>query len=299
MYSFARKPIWLAGHALAGGLLAIFVIAGFWQLSRHNEVRDRNAAVAERMEMPPLDADRFFEAVTGSEVIEQFEYRSVSLPKVDFDWDELVLIRNRSLGGRAGCHLVVPAEATSASDQASYGVLVLAGWLPEVGCAAAPDDESDAAAVIAIRLATPTPITGRIRTSQERGLLGPTDPAEGRLSTLARVDVERINRQTTLDLVPVYIERTGQQIATDDASERFEDVTAETPTGETLAWGENTALDLTMLSPVPIPPPELDSGPHLGYTFQWFSFAAVAIVGYTLVLRHQARKGDSEQIVDD
>lgn len=299
MYSFARKPIWLAGHALAGSLLVIFAIAGFWQLSRHNEVSDRNTAITERMEMRPLDADQFFAAVTDSESIDQLEYRLVSLPKVDFVWDEWVLIRNRSLGGRAGCHLAVPAKATSTGDEASLGVLVLAGWLPELGCTAARGDGSDSADVIAIRLATPTPITGRIRTSQERGLLGPTDPAEGRLSTLARVDVERINRQTTLDLVPVYIERTDQPIADDGAPERFEDVNAETPAGETLAWGEDTAVDLTMLSPAPLPPPKLDAGPHLSYTFQWFSFALVAIVGYTLVLRHQARKGGSEQIADD
>ena len=299
MYRFARRPIWLAGHALAGGLLVVFVIAGFWQLNRHNEVRDRNAAAAERMDMRPLDADRFFEAVSEVGRTDELEYRTVSLPSVSLHYDEMVVIRNRSLGGRAGCHLAVPAEATSVSDEASLGVLVLAGWLPEVGCAAMSGDESDSADAVFLRLATPTPITGRIRLSQERGLLGPTDPAEGRLFTFARVDVERINRQTTLDLVPVYIERTDQQIAADDAAERFEDVTAKTPAGETLTWGENTAVDATMLSPVPLPPPALDAGPHLGYTFQWFSFAAVAIVGYTLVLRHQARKGESEQIADD
>ena len=299
MYRFARRPIWLAGHALAGGLLVIFVIAGFWQLSRHNEVSDRNAAITERQDMQPLDADRFFEAVTDGESIDQLEYRTVNLAMVNLHYDEMVVIRNRSLGGRAGCHLAVPAEATTGSDEPSRGVLVLAGWLPEMGCAAMGGNESDPADAVFIRLATPTPITGRIRLSQERGLLGPTDPAEGRLSTFARVDVERINRQTTLDLVPVYIERTDQQIAVDDAAERFEDVTADTPTGETLAWGENTAVDRTMLSPVSLPPPELNAGPHLGYTLQWFSFAAVAIVGYTLVLRHQARRGESEQIADD
>lgn len=299
MYNFARKPIWLAGHALASGLLVIFMIAGLWQLSRHNEVRDRNSLIAERMEMRPLDADRFFEAVSEGGLTDELEYRSVSLPMVNLDYGEMVLIRNRSLGGRAGCHLAVPAEATSVSDAASQGVLVLAGWLPERPCAAVRGDESDSADAVFARLATPTPITGRIRTSQERGMLGPTDPAEGRLSTFARVDVERINRQTTLDLVPVYIERTDQQVDADGALEQFEDVTAKTPTGETLPWGENTAVDVTMLSPVPLPSPELDAGPHLGYTFQWFSFAAVAIVGYTLVLRHQARKGESEQIADD
>lgn len=278
MYSFARKPIWLAGHALAGGLLVIFVIAGFWQLSRHGEVRDRNAAILERQDMPALDADRFFEAVADPEAIDQLEYRAVSLAVERFDWNEAVQIRNRSLDGIAGCHLAVPAAAIPGDSAEPFGVLVVAGWLPQSVCATASVGAS-ASDDVALRLADSGHITGRIRTSQERGLLGPADPAEGRLGTLARVDVDRIDRQTTLDLVPVYVEVTG----------------AAGPNGSPIELNPDDAG----ISPVPLPPPELDAGPHLGYTIQWFSFAAVAVVGYTLVLRHQARKGESEEIVDD
>lgn len=31
-------------------------------------------------------------------------------------------------------------------------------------------------------------------------------------------------------------------------------------------------------------PPKLDEGPHLGYAIQWFSFAAIAIIGWIIVL---------------
>jgi surfeit locus 1 family protein len=31
--------------------------------------------------------------------------------------------------------------------------------------------------------------------------------------------------------------------------------------------------------PRPVPPPPLDEGPHLGYALQWFSFAAIGVVG--------------------
>ena len=278
MYSFARAPIWLAGHALAGGLLVVFLIAGFWQLSRHGEVRGRNAAAAERMEMPPLDADRFFEAVSDPQLRAELEYRTVTLPVERVDWHEAVQIRNRSLGGVAGCHLAVPAAAISDDSAEPFGVLVIAGWLPQSGCATASVDASVSDDVV-LRLPDSGHITGRIRTSQERGLLGPADPAEGRLATLARVDVDRIDRQTALDLLGVYVEVTG----------------AAGPNGAPIELNP----DEVGISPVPLPPPELDAGPHLGYTFQWFSFAAVAIVGYTFVLRHQARKGESEQIADD
>jgi cytochrome oxidase assembly protein ShyY1 len=41
--------------------------------------------------------------------------------------------------------------------------------------------------------------------------------------------------------------------------------------------------------PVPAPPPELTDGPHLSYAFQWFAFAAVALVGGLLLARRAPR----------
>jgi surfeit locus 1 family protein len=35
----------------------------------------------------------------------------------------------------------------------------------------------------------------------------------------------------------------------------------------------------------PVPQPELDEGPHLGYAVQWFIFSTIAFVGYPIVLR--------------
>ncbi len=279
MYSFARKPIWLAGHALAGGLLVIFVIAGFWQLSRHNEVSDRNAAITERQDMQPLDAGGFFEAVSHTDLADELEHRLVTLP-VDRDgWSyryEAVQIRGRSLNGLPGCHFASPVAAASSDSDEPHGVLLVEGWLPQRTCTAWLDGEIG---VIGSRLPRASQITGRIRFSQERGRFGPTDPAQGRLESLARTDVERIDQQTTLDLAPVYLEL----------------VSARAASGSRIKLGASMP-GLAVPQPVP---PELDAGPHLGYTVQWFSFAAVAIVGYTLVLRHQARKGESEQIADD
>jgi surfeit locus 1 family protein len=36
--------------------------------------------------------------------------------------------------------------------------------------------------------------------------------------------------------------------------------------------------------PHPLPPPELDAGPHLGYAVQWFSFGAIALIGWVVLL---------------
>lgn len=36
--------------------------------------------------------------------------------------------------------------------------------------------------------------------------------------------------------------------------------------------------------PIRLKPPEMDEGPHLGYAIQWFSFAGIAMIGWTAVL---------------
>ena len=41
--------------------------------------------------------------------------------------------------------------------------------------------------------------------------------------------------------------------------------------------------------PALAPLPELSEGPHLSYAIQWFTFAAVAIVGGVILLRRDRR----------
>ena len=156
--------------------------------------------------MQPLDADRFFEAVSDPDTADDLEHRLVTLPIAPDGWDywnEGVQIRHRSLNGSPGCHLATPVAATSNDNAEPFGVLLVEGWLPQRACTGWLQGE---VAVIASRIGAASQITGRVRVSQERGRLGPTDPAQGRLESLARTDVERIDQQTTLDLVPVYLE---------------------------------------------------------------------------------------------
>lgn len=42
--------------------------------------------------------------------------------------------------------------------------------------------------------------------------------------------------------------------------------------------------------PIRLRPPELDEGPHMGYAVQWFSFAAIAVIGwFIMVFRRKGR----------
>lgn len=46
--------------------------------------------------------------------------------------------------------------------------------------------------------------------------------------------------------------------------------------------------------PRPLPPPPLDEGPHLSYAIQWFSFAAIGLIGWIVLLLRGERgeRGD-------
>jgi surfeit locus 1 family protein len=52
------------------------------------------------------------------------------------------------------------------------------------------------------------------------------------------------------------------------------------------APGERPAPD----RPVRLSPPELDEGPHKSYAIQWFSFAAIALVGAVAYVRSERRR---------
>jgi surfeit locus 1 family protein len=41
--------------------------------------------------------------------------------------------------------------------------------------------------------------------------------------------------------------------------------------------------------PYPVALPTLDDGPHLGYAIQWFSFAAIAVIGFGILLVRSSR----------
>lgn len=112
-------------------------------------------------------------------------------------------------------------------------------------------------------------VTGRLRTpdSPTPGTFGPRDPPEGELTQSYYVDVGRLQPQMPYELVPAYIVLTS----------------VEPPhPGE---------------MPLPLPPPDLGEGPHLGYAIQWFSFAAIGVIGYVFLMRHVVR-GAAERAED-
>jgi len=106
-------------------------------------------------------------------------------------------------------------------------------------------------------------VTGLAEPGETRRGLGPRDSAEGHLAVLPRIDLPRIQAQVPYDLYPVFV-----QLATQDPAQ--------------------AAI------PTPVPPEALDDGPHLSYAMQWFSFTAIGLIGWPLVIRRAARDRAAE-----
>ena len=175
------------------------------------------------------------------------EFRRVTVTGT-FDYANEIILRNRTRDERPGVHVITPLRI-SGSDKA---VLVDRGWIPY--------EQTDPQARRAFRGPTTAEVRGIVHASQSPpGGLGPVDPPVGpgrpRLDAWYRIDVPHIQQQTPYPLLPFYIEQSPQPGAPDLPWRSEEDVA-------------------------------LDEGPHLSYAIQWFSFATILIVGYTVRAGH-------------
>ncbi len=184
-YAFARKPIWLAGAAIAVVMASLFVVLGMWQLRRHEERRELNAVFDSRLEAPIAQL-----ATVEWDDPEAFRYRRVEASGT-YDGGSEVVVRNRSFRGSSGYHLVVPLLLASGD-----AVLVDRGF---VSLAAGDAGE------YAPPRSGPVVVTGILLVSERRGTFGPRDPPEGILDRVSRIDVARIQQQSAVELLPGFL----------------------------------------------------------------------------------------------
>jgi surfeit locus 1 family protein len=91
---------------------------------------------------------------------------------------------------------------------------------------------------------------------------GARDPETGELDAVFFTNLARLEQQMPYTLEPHYLRLTSQRPQPGDY-------------------------------PVMLEPEKLDSGSHLGYAMQWFSFAIIGVVGYTILLRSVVRDAAS------
>lgn len=185
-------------------------------------------------------------------------YRRVTVAGT-FDSRLSIVLPGRALRGTPGVHVVTPLVFPGGA-----AVLVNRGWLPSPDAATVDlSDLPDAGEVVIDGLALPFPGTEHRRAASRPG----SDVDIVRPDTFRRVwyvpDESALRAQFPYDLGAVLI----QALPSENAPEFPERLEA----------------------------PPLDPGPHLGYAVQWFSFAAIALAGWFLVLMKS--RGPQNEVV--
>lgn len=241
MYAFARRPLWIVSHVLVAVLLVTMAAAGVWQLQRHNQKQELADRIDARADGPVDELDHVLTSRTGEAEYDAIEFTHVIL-RGRWIPEEQIAVRNRSLGGSAGLWVITPVDLGNGTAVAvNRGYVPSGEQIPE-----APQGEVE--------------LTGYLKQTQTRERIGPSDPADGTLDTLNRVDLERLDQQTELPLLGAWVQ---MEASAPSQSDRYPEL---------------------------LPRPTVEEGPsHLSYAGQWFAFTFIGLIGYPLVLRRIAR----------
>jgi surfeit locus 1 family protein len=241
---------WLLATLLVLAASAVMARLGIWQLDRLTERQAFNARVLEQRDADVLTLDQA--ALTDD--LYSMEYRRVNVTG-QYLSDEIVL-RNQVWQTEFGTQLGVKLYTPLLIDGTNTAILVERGWIPD------EDAELPARAKYAEN-ATVT-VLGQLRRAETSFTLNlhpdPTlSPNQTRLETWNNLDLDRLSAQMSVDLLPVYLQRIPE--------------------------GEQTEPPFAA-----IPELDLSEGSHFGYAVQWFSFAAILLVGYVVYITRQEEK---------
>jgi surfeit locus 1 family protein len=228
----------------------ICIRLGIWQLDRLAQRREFNTHFVAMSTMDPLKLPSM-----GN--LEEMEYRQV-VAEGFFDFSQQVAIRNQYYQGQDGFHLLTPLVLSDGS-----AILVDRGWIPY-------EENSVRSNWEKYNMDGKVKVIGIIRLSREHAdITGESDPellpGQNELLIWNFPNIPRIQLQTTIPLLPVYIQESN-------------------PKNEgTYPIATQSAI-------------EISEGPHLGYALQWFTFAGIFLVGYPFYIRKQHTTSKEEAI---
>jgi surfeit locus 1 family protein len=189
--------------------------------------------------------------------LDGMDYRPVVVSG-EYKFAEQVVLRNKSYQGMPGGHLLTPLRITGTQE----AVIVDRGWISLTDLNAGHLERFDEPGMVVVK--------GAISLSQEDyptgGTVDPTMAPDGsRLTALNLVNLTRLSPQVSEQLLPIYIQ-------------------------------EEPSKDWTRQPYRVAAAPDLSDGPHLSYAVQWFSFAAIVLVGYPILVKRQlAQRGLKEK----
>ncbi|MGI9578041.1 MAG: SURF1 family protein [Microthrixaceae bacterium] len=255
MYDFAKRPLWILSHVLVIFAVLVMVRLGFWQYSRWQDEQEARDRIEAGLAAEPVPLDELVDpSIDPRDVPDDVSFTRVTAEGT-WDTDSEVVIRSRSIQGRPGGWLLTPLVQPDGT-----AVAVVRGWIP------LEEVQDGAPYTDALPDAGSASVLGVVELTQPGGGIGAQDPAEGVLDSLARVDLDRYGEQLEVPLEPVWLVL--------EASEPPQ------PAAE-----DNAELTLVPVE-VELPSPSQ----NFSYMVQWWVFAAIAAVGYLLILRSIARR---------
>jgi surfeit locus 1 family protein len=247
---------WVLTTLLVMAALGVLVRLGIWQLDRLEWRRSFNTRVTAQLAAPELDLNR---EIPTTELFDM-EYRKVTVSG-EYVHSQEVLLRNQVWEGKLGFRVLTPLKI----EGTDWAVLVDRGWIPF--------DQAQSPERQVFAEVGHVTVEGMIRRPQEKpdigGVPDPTlAPGETRLDVWTVVNLVRIQEQSSLEMLPVWIQQ---------------------------------APDASWVGPPyrALPEIEITEGPHMGYALQWFAFAIILGIGYPFFMRGQIMMKNKETQSDD
>lgn len=247
-------PRWILIHLLVVVLVVVMVNLSFWQFRRLDERQAFNSQVRANATATPVSLAALLDELPDADPssLDAIEWRNVVVSGTFRASDEVIIL-NRSQNGAAGVDPLTPLDTDIAGTP--HVLLVDRGFVP-LSAEVPPPPAGE------------VELLGRVRLPQERRLGGLTDPSEGELAEVQRVDVER--------LAPQMAESADQVVL---------------PFYVDLLQSPNVTGDL----PTPVANPDLSEGTHLSYAIQWLIFSACAVLAWVFLIRRSFARSGSPQ----
>ena len=250
-------------------IAAVCIRLGFWQLERLEERRAENMRVAAGLRGAPIPLETI-----GADSTQSRAQRVVV--RGTYDYAHEVALINRSRDGAPGVNILTPLRIPGRDT----AVMVNRGWVYS------PDGstidlsrwhEADTAAGTAyvswLHVAAPTDSVVSA---------SPSSSSSSSPRRVMRLERAALARQIPYPIAPY------QLVLIDEAAEQAAGATgygSATPSPFGTAVVDSTR-------PIRIPLPALDEGAHKSYAIQWFSFAAIALIGTgALLWKESSRDG--------
>jgi surfeit locus 1 family protein len=230
-------------------LAGVFVRLGFWQLDRLAARKARAAATIAQMNAPVLNLNE----ISPDTDLQSMEYRKLIVTG-EFDFTGEVVLRNQIWVDEQsvhhnGVHLFTPLHIAGSQ----YAILIDRGWIPAEEASQIERSKYEMTGIVTIE--------GIVRIAQSKSEMGmvkePTLAAgQTRRDVWNFANLEAIAQQLNYPLLPIYLqeEPSGVDNELPYAIKEF---------------------------------PDLSQGAHLGFAFQWFALAVIALIGYPILVTRQ------------